>query len=328
MNHFIIDGRYKDLLKYNGIDGDMVLKKANLPIGILNHNSITMKEKEYYRFMKAIGTISNDLSMPIKLATTEQIENFSPPIFASYCSSNGKVCIERLARYKKLIGPMCFQINEKAEYTELEIMSGESDAKLPGFLVQIEIAFLLNILQKATKEEITPVKVEMNEIPESNTFKNFIGISPTVSSKNIIYFANKDLEKPFITYNDAMWSYFQPELNKRLSELDVDDSMSARVRSTLTEILAGGKSGIEDVAIRLGVSKRTLQRKLSEENTTFQKQLNSTREVLALHYINNTYMTTNDIAYLLGYAELNSFLRAFSIWTGDSVSNYKRNIKI
>jgi len=328
MNNFIVDGRYKDLLKYHGIDVGMVLKKANLPEDILNHNSITMKEEAYYRFMQAIGAVSKDLSMPIKLSTTVQIENFSPPIFASYCSRNGKICIERLARYKKLIGPMCFQIIEETESTAVEITSGDADTKLPGFLVQIEMIFIVNIIRKATQEEIIPVQLTMNEIPEGDNFEKFIGTAPVTGSRNIISFTNKDLSEPFISHSDAMWSYFQPELNKRLSELDVDDSMGARVRSALTEILAGGTSGIEDVAEKLGLSKRTLQRKLTEENTTFQKQLNSTREVLALHYINNTEMTTNDIAYLLGYAELNSFLRAFSIWTGDSISDYKRKHKL
>ncbi|WP_270450015.1 helix-turn-helix domain-containing protein [Lactobacillus crispatus] len=110
-----------------------------------------------------------------------------------------------------------------------------------------------------------------------------------------------------------MWDYFKPELTKRLSELSVDDSTSARVRSILTELLPNGEFTIDDVAKKLGYSKQTLQRKLSSENTTFQKQLNSTREVLALNYLQNTDMTTSDIAYLLGYQEFNSFLRAFSI---------------
>lgn len=79
-------------------------------------------------------------------------------------------------------------------------------------------------------------------------------------------------------------------------------------------------------AKKLGYSKRTLQRKLSSENTTFQKQLNSTREVLALNYLQNTDMTTSDIAYLLGYQEFNSFLRAFSIWKGMSISEYREKI--
>lgn len=46
--------------------------------------------------------------------------------------------------------------------------------------------------------------------------------------------------------------------------------------------------------------------------------------MLAINYINNTDMSTSDIAYLLGYQELNSFLRAFTVWTGKSMSEYKK----
>ncbi len=45
---------------------------------------------------------------------------------------------------------------------------------------------------------------------------------------------------------------------------------------------------------------------------------------IAKYYIKNTDMSTDDISFLLGYQELNSFLRAFSIWTGISVSEYKK----
>lgn len=83
---------------------------------------------------------------------------------------------------------------------------------------------------------------------------------------------------------------------------------------------------ITDPQIPVQIACRTLQRKLSEEQTTFQKQLNNTREMLALHYIRNTDISTNDIAYLPGYQELNSFLRAFAVWTGMSVSEYKKRI--
>ena len=74
----------------------------------------------------------------------------------------------------------------------------------------------------------------------------------------------------------------------------------------------------------MGMSRRTLQRKLQDENTNFQKQLNHTRELLAINYLKNTDMSSNDIAFLLGYQELNSFLRAFNIWTGMSITEYKQ----
>ena len=320
MNRFILDGRYGDLLKFHNISLESVLKKAELPGDAFAHRTPTMTEEQYFRFMEAVGSLSNGSETAIKLASTNKIENFSPPLFASYCSKNGKVCIERLSRYKKLIGPLAFEVTSDSETLSVELTTIDKVNELPQFLVLCEMAFLINIIRNATGEKISPVSVEM--IKPDVTFAEYANCKIT-QGKNKITYKISDLEIPFISYDEGMWSFFEGELNKRLAELDVDDSMSARVRSALTELLPGGSCGIEDVAEKLGLSKRTLQRKLSEENTTFQKQLNGIRELLAKNYIKNTNMTTNDIAFLLGYAEINSFLRGFQIWTGMTISEYK-----
>lgn len=237
------------------------------------------------------------------------------------------MCIERLARYKKLIGPMHFEISETKDTYTVAFLPGEESLSLSRFVVESEIAFLINIIRKATKEEIRPIRITVTMEPKDSALADFAGIVPALGKENAVFFDRKDTEIPFITFDDRMWEYFEPELNRRLSDLDVDDSISARVRAALTELLPTGVCGVDDVANELGLSKRTLQRKLSEEHTTFQKQLNNTREILALHYMQNTDMTTNDIAFLLGYAELNSFLRAFTVWTGKSVSEYKKDME-
>lgn len=328
MNKFILDGRYGDLLKYFGINMDEVLRKAQLPGDAFAHKTPVMSEEEYYRFMDVLGERITDPEMPIKIACTNKIESFSPPIFASYCSKNGKICIERLARYKRLIGPMIFIVNEQAETLSVELSSESGSNDLPQFLVETEFAFLLGILRRASQEQIIPVSVTMKLPITNQAFSNFLGVKVEKSNINSITFKLSDLNLPFISYDEVMWDYFEPELTKRLSELDVDDSTSARVRAALTELLPGGASGIDDVCEKLHISKRSLQRKLSDENTTFQKQLNSTRETLAIHYIRNTDMTTNDIAYLLGYQELNSFLRAFTVWTGKPISEYRKELGV
>ena len=326
MKNYILDGRYKDLLQYHGINVEEVLRKAQLPTDALNHRIPTMTEEGYYRFMTAIGELSEDDALPIKLSCTNKIEAFSPPIFAAYCSKNGAACIERLARYKRLIGPMRFIVSKDADTMTVVIEGDDEELTQPMFLVSCEIAFLTHIIRRATKEEISPVSVEMRELPKGNALSEFLNCPINKGKVNAVTYKMSDLSLPFISYDEGMWSYFEPELTKRLAELDNDESTSARVRSVLSELLPGGQSSIEDVAERLGLSRRTLQRKLSEENTTFQKQLNSTRETLALHYLRNTDMTTNDIAFLLGYLEINSFLRAFTVWTGKTVSDYRKDI--
>lgn len=331
MHHFRLEGQYKELLAHYGLDAGTVLRKAQLPEDILNHKTIVMKEAEYYRFLTAIGALADDPALPVKMAREVQLESFSPPLFAAYCSPNGIVCLKRLAHYKRLIGPMAFEVTlptaheaEGARTVTVTLQAGESGLSLPPFLVQSEFAFLLALLRRATQEEIRPLSMMLRAVPESPALAEFAGVVPQAGPVDAITFAEASLLQPFVSRNEAMWSYFEPELSRRLADLAVDSSISARVRSALTELLPSGIIGIEAVAEKLGLSRRTLQRKLAEEGTTFQKQLNSTREVLALHYVRHTAMTSNDIAYLLGYAELNSFLRAFKIWTGRTISEYRR----
>ena len=324
MNRYIVDGRYEELMRFHGINIEEILRKAQLPGDVFRHKTVTMTEDGYYRFLTVLGEYIDDPKMPIILATTTKIENFSPPIFASYCSKNGEICLERLSRYKRLIGPMTMQVVKGKTNTTVTLASSNEGNELPQFLVEAEYAFLVGILRRTTQETIIPVKILMKQPVDNDAFNEYFSIKAKKADENSIVFRNEDLLIPFISYDESMWNYFEPELAKRLSELDVDESTSARVRSALTELLPGGACGIEDVAEKLGLSKRTLQRKLSEENTTFQQQLNSTREMLAIHYLRNTDISTNDIAFLLGYQEINSFLRAFTIWTGKSISDYKK----
>ena len=122
-----------------------------------------------------------------------------------------------------------------------------------------------------------------------------------------------------------MWHYLEPELNRRLMEMNIDDTTAARVRSALVELLPAGNASVESVAQKLFVSRRTLQRKLADEHTTFQQQLNSTRLLLAKNYIKNENRRSEEIAFLLGYEDVASFLRAFNAWTGMTVTEYRNN---
>ena len=326
MKRFIVDGRYKDLFAYYGINMNTALKKAKLPGDVFAHKNPTMTEEEYFRFMEVMGEMMTNPGMPIQIVCTNKIESFSPPIFAAYCSKNAEVCIERLSRYKKLIGPLRLIHEKKEDTLKVEITTESGEAELPAFVVETEFAFLVHIIRNATQEHMIPRSVFMKKPVKAKEFSDFLGVKVKKGEKNEICFALEDMQKTFISYDNAMWSYFEPELQKRLSEMEIDDTSAARVRSVITELLPGGTCGIEEVAERLGLSKRTLQRKLTDEGTTFQQQLNSTRELLAKHYLKNTDMSSEEIAFLLGYQEHNSFLRAFSTWTGVSVSEYKKKI--
>ena len=124
-----------------------------------------------------------------------------------------------------------------------------------------------------------------------------------------------------------MWRFFEPELRKRLADIEAEASYASRVRSSLFELLPGGLSSIDDVAKNLAVSKRTLQRYLNDEKTSFQKELNKTRERLARHYLANSTYSGAEISFLLGFEDPNSFVRAFRSWTGDTPEKVRAEIR-
>lgn len=324
-NFFMVDKKYLDAIADLGLNPYEVIKKAQISEDLFNRKYSTMTIDEYIRFMEAIRVLSKDNSLPIKMVEIENLETFSPPIFAAYCSKNALTCIKRLSTYKKLIGPLEFIINENKDDVTIEIQFSNNKNELPEFLIASEIVFLITLIRNATKENIVPLEVMTKYDLDNQAYAEFFGIRPKKGNKNILTISKKDALIPFISQNDNMWEYFEPELKRRLSELEIEDTYSARVRSALIELLPAGDVKIDDVARKLSLSKRSLQRKLKEEETTFQKQLNHTRELLARHYLKNFEMTSDDIAYLLGYQDLNSFIRAFHTWTGKTVSEYKRD---
>ncbi|WP_258875736.1 AraC family transcriptional regulator [Paraburkholderia sp. BL27I4N3] len=131
-----------------------------------------------------------------------------------------------------------------------------------------------------------------------------------------LVFAAEDVERPFLTENHKMWSYFKPALRMRLAELDRTASMAERLRGVLLEALPAGELTMDVVCRKLGVSTRTLQRKLKTEGTSFQETLDVLRESLAKHYLTNSSMSGAEISFLLGFDDPNSFARAFQAWTG------------
>lgn len=78
------------------------------------------------------------------------------------------------------------------------------------------------------------------------------------------------------------------------------------------------------MARELGVSTRTLQRRLTDENVTFQQLIAEARRELARHYLQHSSLELNETAYLLGFEDANSFFRAFQQWEGTSPGEWRQ----
>lgn len=139
-------------------------------------------------------------------------------------------------------------------------------------------------------------------------------------------FHKSDLELPFITANNIMLDYLEPQLKERLAENMISESFTGLVRQKLYQAIPSGEFSIEDIAQTLGISSRTLQRNLSSEGTKFNQELQTVQKLLALSYLKKSGISTDEVAYLVGYAEVSSFSRAFKKWTGKTISQYKQEV--
>lgn len=97
------------------------------------------------------------------------------------------------------------------------------------------------------------------------------------------------------------------------------------MRSIITSEFRGGDPSLERVADQLGLTPRTLQRKLHEMGTSHNELLDQMRRQLAMRYLREREMAICEVAYLLGFSESSSFHRAFKRWTGVTPKEFRKS---
>ena len=299
-----------------GVSPGNVLRRAHLPSGLFSRGPATLGAAEYFALWRALEEEVDDPELPLRVGRAISVEAFDPPVFAAFCSPNLDLAAARVAKYKQLIGPMRLIVSHADRCTTLEIRWPPS-AMPPASLGVAELVFWVALARLATRETVRPVRMTSPEPPAAAaSYRDYLGIPISTGAAYTVVFAERDAARPFLSANESMWEFFEPELRRRLSSFEAGASMADRVRAALLELLPQGRTTVQAVARDLAVSARTLQRQLHREDTTFQGVLTATRESLARHYLAQGRLSSAEIAFLLGYEEPSSFYRAFHAWTG------------
>ncbi|MDR6215059.1 AraC family transcriptional regulator ligand-binding domain-containing protein [Paracidovorax wautersii] len=325
---FTLDPGWQPLLKDLGLSAARVLVAAGLPEDLWNQEERGVTAEAYFRFWRAVEAAAGGTAFPVRLMAGFSAESFSPPLFAALCSAHLAQAVQRLARYKPLVAPMRLDV-EVGRAGELTIaprwLVGSAD--VPDSLQVTEVAFFLRLARLATRVPVTafrvrsPAQVPLADRPQ---YDRFFGVPAEYGEAACIAFSPEAAVLPFVTANDGMWRVFEPDLRRRLSQLDMDAPVAERVRSLLLELIPSNAATVDVVTRRLGMSKRTLQRRLEAEGASFRALLNASRENLARHYLHNTTLSGGEIAFLLGFEDPNSFYRAFQGWTGQTPEGVRR----
>ena len=143
-------------------------------------------------------------------------------------------------------------------------------------------------------------------------------MEPVIGASPKLLFSRADASRPFVTANESLWRAFQPELHRLREAAEASGSTTDRVRAAILESLPSGDVSIDAVAQRMRLSRRTLQRRLSDGGVNFRHLVRDVRMALANHYLRATTLPYAEVSFLLGFEEPSSFFRAFREWTGST----------
>ncbi len=315
---YSLDPSLRAVLVDLGVRPANVLRRAGLRSDLLSKGPVWLEQTEFFALWEAIETETGDPNLPLRIEDIFAPEVFAPPIFAALMSKDLNTAAARVATYKKLIGPMELHVDVAEAATSIAY-SWPIGGTPPSNLLLSELLFWVQMARTATRHRVVPEQVMVPALPpDPDAYAEFLGAELTRGPVPQVRFASADATRPFLTANEAMWDTFEPELRRRLSELQHDATTTEHVRGALLELLPTGRTTMADVAGELAMSTRTLHRRLAGEETTFQRILDRTREDLARHYLANPSLSAAEISFLLGYEETSSFYRAFNHWTGET----------
>ncbi|WP_248929261.1 helix-turn-helix transcriptional regulator [Paenibacillus hamazuiensis] len=307
-----------------GIAPHDVARKARLPLTIITEPAVTTAQ--YFAIWQAYSDLVGDTAEGIvKLATAFETAKYPPTVLATYHARDYRDALNRMARYKQMCPPESLRITEEGGHCTIELEWLHTEQPGPPMLVGITLACLLELGRRGTGQPLTARLVEFSHpMGDVQTLEGYFGCRIRIGAKsNRLTLHRRDLDRPFVSYNEELLEILTPALDRSLHEQQCSRSIPDAVKWILKRSLTGGRPDIQAVAKELGMSDRTLQRRLTDENTSFQHLLTQARHEQAREYMADPSLDIKEVAFLLGYEDQNSFYRAFRLWEGDTPSNWR-----
>jgi AraC-like DNA-binding protein len=334
--HFRFSGSTFAKLEELGVRASAVLRRAGLPQGSVNRPRVLLTTEELFALWRAIGEVSANPAIGLLLGTENKTERFHPVSLAALSCENFGAAVDQMARYKQLTCPEEIEQkkndndDDKNKEWSIQFRWLLADEIEPPVLIECCFAWVLSVARHGTGTRLSPLRVEFVE-PRAHikTIERHLGCQVVCGAeRNAIIFRASDAQRPFVTRNAELLAMLAPQFEEELKQESADENFVERVRIAVQQKLTGRRPTIEDIADALHVSSRTLQRRLQDEGSSFQGVLEEARHQLARHYLNNSVLELNEAAYLLGYEDANSFVRAFRTWEGVPPARWREQQRV
>ena len=311
-------------LRVLGLNTADLLRLARLPLaGLTGQAAVTTSQ--FFALWQALHDLTGDAAIGIKFAAALPAGQLPPSLLAAYHARDYRDALQRTARYKQLCAPERLWLSEEGDVCVATLEWLNTGQTEPVSLVDASMATLLELGRHGTGKAITARLVDLAR-PKTDVSAHEACFGCRVrfgAQRNRLHLHLSDLDRAFTAYNTELLDLLTPALDQALAERQRPHSFSDTVRWLVVHQLSGGRPDMPAVAQELGVSERTLQRRLGSEGTSFQLLLTAARRARAHELLGDSALDIDEVAFLLGYEDQNSFFRAFRLWEGETPSGWR-----
>ncbi|MFD2333581.1 AraC family transcriptional regulator ligand-binding domain-containing protein [Cohnella sp. GCM10020058] len=311
-------------MRHIGIAPQDIVRKCCLPLSIINEPAVTTAQ--YYAIWQAYAELVGDAAAGIvRLATTFETAQYPPAALSTFHARDYRDALTRMTRYKQMCPPEHLRMRETDDRGIIDLEWAHATQPGPSIMVGATLAYLLELGRRGTNLPLTAQSVSfVGEMGDTDALEAFFGCPVQVGADvNRLMLRRSDLDLPFVSYNEELLDILTPALDRSLTELQSNQKVSGKVKRILARCLSQGRIDIKTVAQALGLSDRTLQRRLTEEGAGFKQLLAETRHEQALAFLADPSLEIKEVAFLVGFEDPNSFHRAFRSWEGATPANWR-----
>jgi AraC-like DNA-binding protein len=314
-------------LDARGHGGRDLLVASGIDPALLRDVDGTLPQRAVMRFWQCAAEHTRDEAIGLHLAEAAPLDSFEVHCYALKGSASLRDAFERACRYQRLIHE-----TTRLELLELDgqavlqhaLPDGQAVPRQPAeFLAALWVRFGRLIAGAGWSPQW--VRFAHAAPPSLEEHERVFGCRPRFAAgATAIGIDPQSLDRPNQQAAPALVSMLDRYAQDAIERMPAHDNLSARLREWLSTQLVGAEAGAEGAARAMHVSVRSLHRLLREEGTSYRDLLDRLRRDRATALLSHPRYSVGEVAFLLGFAELSSFYRAFKRWTGQTPVDFRR----
>ncbi len=307
-------------LESYGVDPTQVIDQGLYRPGAASQRADRVSFTDYDATLDRAAALVGDPAMGLRSAQFAHPSHLGALGHAWLASSTLRDAFRLAARFSRMSNEdIETQIEELPDRVVLRYRMLRQPRR-PALLEDARLATLMMLCRLNAGFALQPIEVHFRHAaPEDpSPWIDVFGDAVRFSQPDVSLAINaSDADAPLTGSNPELLNVHEAVLQRYLLQLDRENILN-RTRLRIMEKLPSGRVTEDHLADALNISKRTLHRKLRENDETFRSMLLQVRRDLAERYIGNPDYSITDIAFLLGYNDTSAFSRAFKSWFGFS----------